>query len=161
MSLRRPVGLGGIDWTDDRGQVAGIEAIPFGILLFVVGALLIANAWAVIDAKMAVTSAAREAARTYVEAPDHRTGLVQAEAAARAAVEAHGGNVSRLSISGPTSEAAFGRCNHVSFTVSYPVPALTLPFIGGLGRGFVVRSTQTEIVDPFRNDVPGEAVCGG
>jgi hypothetical protein len=36
-----------------------------------------------------------------------------------------------------------------------------LPFIGGLGHGVDVRSTQTEIVDPFRNDVPGEAVCGG
>jgi Flp pilus assembly protein TadG len=150
-----------IDWTDDRGQVAGIEAIPFGLLLFVIGALLIANAWAVIDAKMAVTSAARQAARVYVEAADHRTGLAQAEEAARGAIAAQGGNAAKVSISGPTSEAAFARCNHVSFTVSYPVPALTLPFIGGLGHGIDVRSTQTEIVDPFRNDVPGEAVCGG
>ena len=148
-------------WADDRGQVAGIEAIPFGILLFVVGALLIANAWAVIDVKMAVTSAAREAARTYVEAPDHQTGLGEAEAAARDAIAAHGRNGDRAFISGPSSAAAFARCNHVSFTVSYAVPALTLPFIGGLGSGVVVRSTQTEIVDPFRNDVPGEAVCGG
>jgi hypothetical protein len=150
-----------INWSEDRGQVAGVEAIPFGLLLFVIGALLIANAWAVIDAKMAVTSGAREAARVYVEAPDHRTGLAQAEEAARAAIAAHGGNVAMVSIAGPTSEAAFERCNHVSFTVSYPVPALTLPFIGGLGHGVDVRSTQTEIVDPFRNDVPGEAVCGG
>jgi Flp pilus assembly protein TadG len=150
-----------LDWRDDRGQVAGIEALPFGILLFVLGALLITNAWAVIDVKMAVTSAAREAARTYVEAPDHRTGLAQAEAAARSAISAHGGNVAKVSISGPTDAAAFARCNHVSFTVTYPVPALSLPVIGGLGHGVVVRSTQTEIVDPFRNDVPGEAVCGG
>ena len=150
-----------VDWRDDRGQVAGIEAVPFGILLFVLGALLITNAWAVIDAKMAVTSAAREAARTYVEAPDHETGLAQAESAARSAIAAHGGNVAKVSISGPASAAAFTRCNHVSFTVTYPVPALTLPIIGGLGSGVVVRSTQTEIVDPFRNDVPGEAVCGG
>ncbi|HEX2384907.1 MAG TPA: hypothetical protein VHI95_19840 [Acidimicrobiales bacterium] len=148
-------------WSDDRGQVAGIEAIPFGILLFVIGALLITNAWAVIDAKMAVTSAAREAARTYVEAPDHDTGLVRAEAAARAAIAAHGRDPAKVSISGPSSVAAFTRCNHVSFTVTYRVPALTLPFIGGLGSSVDVRSTQTEIVDPFRNDVPGEAVCGG
>ena len=101
------------DWSDDRGQVAGIEAIPFGILLFVIGALLIANAWAVIDVKMAVTSAAREAARTYVEAPDHETGLARAEAAARSAIEAHGRNPAKVSISGPTSASAFSRCNHV------------------------------------------------
>jgi hypothetical protein len=97
----------------------------------------------------------------YVEAPDHETGLAQAEAAARSAIAAHGGDIVKVSISGPTSAAAFARCNHVSFTVTYPVPALTLPLIGGLGSGVVVRSTQTEIVDPVRNDVPGEAVCGG
>ena len=62
----------------DRGQIAGIEAIPFGVLLFIVGALLVANAWAVIDVKMTVTSAAREAARTYVEAPDHATAVASA-----------------------------------------------------------------------------------
>ena len=33
---------------DDRGQVGGIEALPFGLLVFVVGALLVANAWAVV-----------------------------------------------------------------------------------------------------------------
>ncbi len=72
-----------MNWSDDGGQVAGIETIPFGILLFVIGALLVANAWAVIDVKMAVTSAAREAARTYVEAPDHVTGVADAQRAAR------------------------------------------------------------------------------
>ncbi len=70
-----------MNWRDDRGQVAGIEAVPFGILIFVVGALLIANAWAVIDVKMAVTSAAREAARTYVEAPSHSIGREEANRA--------------------------------------------------------------------------------
>ncbi len=37
----------------DAGQVGGFEAIPFGVLVFVLGALLITNAWAVIDAKLA------------------------------------------------------------------------------------------------------------
>ena len=41
--------------------------LPFGVLIFVVGSLLIANAWAVVDAKLATTAAAREAARAYVE----------------------------------------------------------------------------------------------
>ncbi|MGV3758684.1 MAG: hypothetical protein ACO1PW_03960 [Actinomycetota bacterium] len=47
----------------DRGQVAGIEAIPFGLLIFVLGGLLLANAWAVVDAKLATDAAAREAVR--------------------------------------------------------------------------------------------------
>jgi Flp pilus assembly protein TadG len=149
-----------MNWRDDRGQVAGIEAVPFGILLFVVGALLIANAWAVIDVKMAVTSAAREAARTYVEAPDHLTGRQDADRAARDAIVAHKRNTALVSIEGPTDQSAFTRCNRVRFTVSYPVPAISLPFVGGFGSGFTVTATHSEIVDPFRNGVPGEALCG-
>jgi hypothetical protein len=149
-----------VNWRDDRGQVAGIEAIPFGILLFVVGALLIANAWAVIDVKMAVTSAAREAARTYVEAPDHLTGREAADRAAHDAIAAHKRNAAIATIDGPTDASAFTRCNRIRFTVSYPVPAISLPFIGGFGTGFTVKATHSEIVDPFRNGVPGEALCG-
>jgi Flp pilus assembly protein TadG len=148
-----------VNWRDDRGQVAGIEAIPFGILLFVVGALLIANAWAVIDVKMAVSSAAREAARTYVEAPTEGQGRANADQAARDAIAAHKRNASLATVDGPTDPSAFTRCNRISFTVSYPVPAITLPFIGGFGTGFTVKATHSEIVDPFRNGVPGEALC--
>ena len=149
-----------VDWRDDRGQVAGVEALPFGVLLFVVGALLIANAWAVVDAKMTVTSAAREAARSYVEGSDADDALARADAAARDAVRAHGRNADRATIDGPDSADAFTRCNRITFAVTYPVPALTLPFIGGFGRAFDVTATHSELVDPFRNDVPGEAVCG-
>ena len=59
---------------DERGQAGGVEALPFGLLIFVVGALLVASAWVVVDAKLAVVSAAREAARTYVEAEDQGGG---------------------------------------------------------------------------------------
>jgi hypothetical protein len=149
-----------IDVRDDRGQVAGLESIPFGLLLFVVGALLIANAWAVIDAKMTVTSAAREAARSYVEAANHESGRQHADNAARDAIRAHGRDPDRATIDGPQSPEAFTRCNRVEFTVSYPVPALSLPFIGGFGHGFDVMATHSELVDPFRNDLPGEATCG-
>ena len=33
----------------DRGQVAGIEAIPFGLLVLMVGSLIVASAWSVVD----------------------------------------------------------------------------------------------------------------
>jgi hypothetical protein len=149
-----------MNWRDDRGQVAGLESIPFGILLFVVGALLIANAWAVIDVKMAVASAAREAARSYVEAPDHDQGRANAESAAREALAAHHRDAAQAVVEGPSDPSAFTRCNRVTFTVSYPVPAITLPFIGGFGTGFIVKASHSELVDPFRDDVPGEALCG-
>src|SRR4029079_720569 len=54
----------------ERGVVGGIEVLPFGFLIFVVGSLVIANAWAVIDARMAADAAARQAARAYVESPN-------------------------------------------------------------------------------------------
>jgi hypothetical protein len=141
--------------------VAGIEALPFGVLLFVVGGLLVANAWAVIDAKMATDSAAREAARTYVEAPDHGTGLVDATSAARDAITGQGRDADRLELVGPATAEEFTRCNRVTFSATYVVPALALPFIGGFGDGISVTSRHSEIVDPFRDGVGGEAACGG
>lgn len=144
---------------DDRGQVAGIEAIPFGILVFVVGALLIANAWAVIDVKMAANAAARSASRVYVEASDHGSGRIAAEQSARETIRAHGRNPNLMAIEGPTDPNAFTRCRRVTFTIRYPVPAMTLPIVGGLGSGFIVTSSHSEIVDPFRNEVPGDATC--
>lgn len=141
----------------DRGQVGGIEALPFGLLVFVVGSLLIANAWAVVDAKFATDGAARQAARVFVEGETEAAAYEAAVAAARSALEGHGRDPGRASVS--TSPAtALARCARASFTVTYEVPALTLPFLGGYGSGpFIVRSTHSEVVDPFRDDLPGEA----
>src|SRR5919202_3284931 len=72
---------------DEAGQLAGGEALPFGVLVFVFGVLLIANAWAVVDAKLAVSAAAREATRAYVEAPPGGDAMAAADAAAREAVD--------------------------------------------------------------------------
>jgi len=74
----------------DQGQVGGIEVIPFGILTFVIAMLVIANAWGVVDAKLSTTSAAREAVRTFVEAPNEETALFRAESAAQQALSGHG-----------------------------------------------------------------------
>ena len=68
----------------DVGQVAGIESIPFGLLVLIVGILLVAHTWAVVDAKFVATAAAREATRAYVESTEPDA----AEAARRAAAEA-------------------------------------------------------------------------
>jgi mannose-1-phosphate guanylyltransferase len=67
----------------DSGQVGGIEVIPFGILTFVIAMLVIANAWGAIDADLATTSAAREAVRAFVEAPDEDAAQQQAVAVQR------------------------------------------------------------------------------
>jgi hypothetical protein len=147
--------------------VGGIEVLPFGLLVFVVGTLLIANAWAVVDAKLAVDAAAREAARHFVEAdvPDARN-IADAEAAARRAgfeaLAAHGREGARATVEltgleSPDGQSGFTRCARATFTARYDVPVLRLPWIGGFGSGLDVTSRHTELIDPYRDGVPGSA----
>ena len=141
----------------DRGQVGGIEALPFGLLIFVLGSLLIANAWAVVDAKFATDAAARQAARTFVEGTDVDTASANALEAGLAAIAGHGRDPQRASIR-PQGALLLARCERATFEATYVVPALSLPLIGGYGRApFVVRSTHRELVDPFRNGLAGDA----
>lgn len=138
---------------DESGQ-AGLEVIPFGLLTFVVGTLLVANAWAVIDAKFAVSSAAREATRAFVEAGDAGEAWPLAEAAARAAIEGSGRDPGQLQLS---SAGDFARCAPVEFTASYQIPAVWVPWVGGLGTGFTATARHAEVVDPYRTGVPSGA----
>jgi hypothetical protein len=141
--------------------VGGVEVLPFGILIFVVGTLFVVNVWAVVDAKFAVDAAAREATRHYVEAEvvgpsDASSAEAAAVEAGLAALAAHGRNPSRASVA-RRDRGPYVRCARVTFTASYQVPALTLPWIGGFGNGFDVTSSHSELVDPFRDGVPGDA----
>ena len=140
----------------ERGAVGGLEAIPFGFLVFVAGTLLVANAWAVVDAKLAVDAAAREAARTFVETGDERA----ATAAAREALDGHGRDPERLEleISLPAG-TGFRRCAPVVVRATYEVPAVPLPWIGGFGDGIDVTARHTERVDPFRDGIEGESAA--
>ena len=132
---------------DDSGQAGGAEVLAFGLLIFVLGSLLVANVWGVIDAKMAVTAAAREATRAYLDAPTEVDAPARAESAAREAMRGHGRR-------GPVTVKRTGgllRCAAVTFDVSYRVPAVPLPLIGGLDGGmFTVRARHSEVVGPSR-----------
>jgi Flp pilus assembly protein TadG len=142
----------------ERGQVAGIEVLPFGFLVLVAGMLLVVNAWAVVDAKLAVTVAAREAARAYVEAPDAPTAHAAARRRAVEAMQAHGrADATRLVVT-VSAPHGHGRCRPVVVTVSYTTPALVVPFTGGFGRSLTATSTHTELVDPYRDGLP-ESRC--
>lgn len=140
----------------EDGFVGGAEALIFGVVVFVAGALLMANAWAVVDAKMAVSSAARETARTYVESDGD---LAAADAVGRAAFASTTGlDPGRLAFVGATG--TFERCGRITVTYRYQVPALSLPGGVGWGSGFEVRASHSEIVDPYRAGLEGEARCG-
>ncbi len=144
----------------DQGQVGGIEVLPLGVLVFVVGALLLANAWAVVDARLAATTAAREATRSAVEASDGSSALEAAVRAGREALAGMGRDPSRLEIA-LSADRPFGRCARVTATASTWVPAITLPWIGGFGRRFEIEATATEVVDPLREGLSGDASCIG
>ena len=140
----------------ESGQ-AGMEVIPFGLLTFVVGALLVANAWAVIDAKMAVSAAAREAVRAFVEAPDADQADALARAAAESAIAGFGRNPGNLVLTALDNE--FARCETVRYEASYQIPAVRVPWVGGFGAGFTATARHAEVVDPYRTGVP--AAVGG
>ncbi len=142
----------------EAGQVGGIEVLPLALLVFVAGALLVANAWAVVDAKMAASAAAREAARTYAEVP---AGMGQEGAWGRAALAAQDtfvayempqDRVSLNALAAPDPQ----RCARVVVEATVTVPFITVPWVGGFGEGFVVRARHSELVDPFRSGLEGD-----
>ena len=146
--------------------VAGWEALPLGFLVLLVGALVAANAWAVVDAKMAVTAAAREGARAFVEAESPPVAAGAARSAADAALRAHGRSPDPAAP--PMITGELRRCERVAVRVRHTVPAVVLPWVGGFGAGITVGAVHEEIVDPLRAGVPGAAgagpedrICGG
>jgi hypothetical protein len=153
---RRPATATIRRWQSERGQIGGLEVLPFGLLLFVSAMLVVTNAWAVIDSKMAASAAAREATRAYVESTNVSDANDALQARAHEALEAYGRDGDRVEIE--VDAEPFGRCARVTVLVSYRVPALTVPFIGGFGSGVVARSRHSEVVDPYRSGLP-EGAC--
>jgi hypothetical protein len=136
---------------NERGFVGGFEVLPFGLLVFVAGTLLLTNAWAVYDAKVAASAAAREAVRAYVEAGSSADAPQLARDAGLEAIAGHGRDPERAEIEwavGPD----FRRCALNTIVVRYRVPTLTVPFVGAFGGGMVETSGRhSEIVDPYRS----------
>ena len=143
----------------DRGQVGGIEVLSFGFAVFVSMTLVVANAWGVVDAKLAVTSAAREAVRAYVESADSSTAAAAAARRASETLSAYGRSGARATVGEPVLAGSFRRCGRVAVTVSYDLPVIAVPFFGGLGSLPPVSSTFSEVIDPFRSGLAGSARC--
>ncbi len=139
----------------EDGFVGGAEGILFGVVVFVFGMLLMFNAWAVVDAKMAVSSAARETTRTFVESDGSAAAASDAGRAAFAASS----NFDVGGLSAPAYDGEFARCGRITVTYTYDVPAISLPGGFGWGSGFDVSASHSEIVDPFRSGIEGQAIC--
>ena len=140
---------------DQRGQLGGIEAVAFGLLILIGGVLLIANSWAVVDAKLAARTAARDAARTFATAPtsDPADAVAAADHTARDTLAQLGWQNRGISVT--VTGPGFKRCAIVSFVITIPVRVFRLPFLPLGPPSFHVSAHHTERVDPYRSGVPG------
>ena len=148
--------------------MAGLEALAFGVLVFVIGTLVVLNAWTVVDAKFAVEGAAREAARSVVESAatlggsgtvgdDHRAVARAAADDVLAGLRGPGSRVDEdVVVRGSIQR---GAC--VEVRVSMQVPVVRIPLLGTAGGTRPVVGTHRERVDPFRSGLAvrdGEAL---
>jgi hypothetical protein len=98
--------------------------------------------------------------RRYVEAPDQAHATANARNVASETIEGHGRDPASMQLRiEHEGGRSWARCTRVRVTVTYPIPALALPWIGGYGHGFAATASHSEIVDPFRAGVPGEGTC--
>lgn len=141
--------------SDESGFVAGLEALAFGVLIFVLGTLVVVNAWAVVDTKFAASAAAREAVRAAVEAGAVADQPARAQSAADEALAGHGIEADAEVV---PLRLGLERCQQVAYQVRIEVPALLLPGLTERIAPFVVVAEHREVVDPFRS---GLAVAQG
>jgi Flp pilus assembly protein TadG len=139
--------------SSERGT-GGVEVLAIGFLVLFAGTLLVASAWAVIDTKMAAISASREAARVAVESPEGDVSRL-AKQAAVVAWTAHGKSAETLAFQ---LTGSFYRCGRVLATTSSEVKPIRMPWIGSWGS-ITVSARHSEIVDPYRSGLSGEAEC--
>ena len=149
--------------TDDAGFVAGLEALAFGVLIFVIGTLVVLNGWAVVDAKFASNAAAREAVRAVVEAPAGTPGTdlqQRATSAAHQAYAAHGHEPGRVDVT-PEGPLTLERCAEISIATTVEVSSVIVPGVMETPR-WTVSSRYQQVVDPFRSglEVEGWDGCG-
>jgi hypothetical protein len=137
---------------EQAGAVAGVEALAFGALVFVLGSLLVANLWAAVDGRSAADGAARAAARAVVLADPGSDVAAVADRAALAALVAHGVPADRAV--DVRLRGTLARCEIVEVTVAHQVPLVVLPSVGAGRRGVTVRSTHAAVVDPFASGLP-------
>lgn len=147
---------------DEAGFTAGLEALAFGVLVFVFGTLVVVNAWAVVDAKFATSAAAREAVRAVVQV--ERTDLTATQLEVRAARAARQAFVAHGYVASPVltdTTLGLSRCATVAVTVELEVAATVVPGLVAPAT-YPVRSSYAEVVDPFRSGLEGDGVddCG-
>jgi hypothetical protein len=135
----------------ERGQAAGIETIPFGILVFVSVTLLMVNAWGIITNQGVADSIAREYLRAYTSADNQPDALRAGRQVARLVADDRGLPPSRVHI---TDATAWGPCAVAQVTVTVDEPEIRAPFLGGFGTS-ELTVTHRDRIDAYRVGVSG------
>lgn len=133
---------------NDRGVVGGGEALAFGTLILLAGALLVVNLWSILDTRTAVDAAAREYLRSYTRSETHDGGVDAGRAAAAAVLDGRGTPLHGLRFDDPAPRH-FGPCGTATLTLSVVVPAARVPFLGTLAQT-EVAVTVHELIDAHR-----------
>jgi hypothetical protein len=149
---------------DQRGAVAGLEALVFVALLLVGGSAVASGAWTTLRAQAALDAAAREYLRTYTESPDPLTAGHRGEQAARAALRGLGVDERRVRVTHPDL-FAFGPCGTAEVSLELDLPRVAVPFVR-TWQPSTIRVVRRELVDPHREMTwgprhdPGRTPCG-
>ena len=139
---------------DERGMVAGAEALALGTLVLIVGMVLIVNAWAVIDTRMALESASREYLRAYTEADSPQAATHDGAASLMAVLEDRPALAARTEVTGP-SQQQFGPCAPAAVSVSAIVPAIRMPILGNAWGQHTVTVSAVELIDAHQDMISG------
>ena len=143
----------------DLGQVAGVEAVPFGLLVLVVGLLLVAHTWAVVDAKFVAAVAAREATRAFVEVVLRAVGAQGRPTRGRTGRGPLGPFGARPPRRAHPAAPASGAASRSRFVGRLRVPSVGVPWRSAR-PSVAVRFRAQEVVDPYRDGLPGLATAG-
>ena len=129
----------------ERGVALVEAALVLPVLLVVVFGVVAAGR--VVQAKIAVQAAAREASRTLATAPSEAVGLADSMAAGQSVAEGYGLSSDRLTVE--TTSNGFTRGGTASAVVSYNVSLSGMPLLGALD--VVVSSTHTDRIELYRS----------
>ncbi len=149
---------GVITATDDERGTGGSEVLALGFLVLFSGTLIVMSAWGVIDAKMAALAASREGARSAVESPQTSEGASPTKRARKAAEQSwigQGRSIDNLTFS---LSGSLGRCEQITAITETEIKPIRMPWLGSWGTLKVV-ARHSEIVDPYRSGLDGEANC--
>lgn len=150
----------------ERGMAAGAEALALGCIVLVVASVLVVNAWAVLDTRTALESAAREYLRAYTEADSPGAAAGQGRRSARMVLDERPALAADVRISPPEPDT-FGPCAPALVTLSAEVPAIRIPFIDHRWGRHTVTVRAVELIDAHQemtsgaDHEPTRTACGG